>query len=166
MRIALLLIGILCALGLQAQEKKTISYRQWQDMPQDTYVRIMHTADSLLIEYKYQPFNFEHQDGSCCLKGLMVIRELYSRALIEKPKDEDALTKIEEVNNLIEDEELLNEEKQFGKILKRGDEYFNKGYYKKALVFYQRADSLNPGSKSIKKKIKATKKMAKKHKNT
>ena len=61
----------------------------------------MKTADSLLVEYIDEPFNFEHQDGSCCLKGLMVIKELYSRALIEKPRDEDALEKIEKVNKPI-----------------------------------------------------------------
>ena len=101
MRFALLFISFVFTVNSFSQEKKTITYRQWQDMPQDTYVRIMKTADSLLVEYIDEPFNFEHQDGSCCLKGLMVIKELYSRALIEKPRDEDALEKIEKVNKPI-----------------------------------------------------------------
>jgi tetratricopeptide (TPR) repeat protein len=148
-----------------AQNKKTISYRQWQDMPQDTYVRIMKTADSLLADYQYERFNFERNDGKCCLKGLLVIKEFYSRALLEEPKDEDALLKLQEVEGLIEDEHLLYEEKQFGKILKKGDEYYKRGFYKKAYALYQRAAELNPTSKSIKKKLKLTKKRIKKFAN-
>lgn len=162
---------ILCSLILNcafsfAQDKTTISYREWQDLPQDTYVRIMTTADSLLKEYHYQAFNVEMQDGNCCLKGLLMIKELYNRALIEQPEDEDAKNKITEIDNLIKDEELLQEEKHFEKVLERGDYYFNRGYYEKALRFYKRAQELSPSSREIKKKIKKSKKLKKKYSKT
>ena len=148
-----------------SQETRTITYRQWQDLPQDTYVRIMRTADSLLSEYQYEPFHVIKKDGTCCYKGLMIIKEFYQRALIENPGDEDAKNHIKEVENLILDEALLYEEKQYGDIVKRGDYYFNKGYYSKAYEFYKRAYELSPKSKVVKKKMKQAKKKKKKYEN-
>ena len=97
MKSILFILLLLVAHVSLAQEQKTVTYRQWQDMPQDTYVRIIHTADSLLVEYKESPFHFEKKDGSCCLNGLMVIKEFYMRALIEKPSDEDAENRVKEI---------------------------------------------------------------------
>ena len=159
---------VVCLLLIQisfGQERKTVTYRQWQDMPQDTYVRIISTADSLLEAYHEEPFNVERKGGRCCLKGLMVIKEFYLRALIEKPGDEDAQNKVKEIEELILDEELLLEEKQFSEIEKRGDYYFDKGYYKRSLTFYKRAYQLSPKYKPLKKKIKQTKKKIKKYEN-
>ena len=148
-----------------AQDKKTITYRQWQDMPQDTYVRIMHTADSLLKAYNSEPFDFERKDGSCCLSGLQVIKAFYQKALNEKD-DEDAKSKIKQLDDMIVDEFLLFEENNIKPIIQRGDVYFDKGFYKKSLLFYERAYKLDPESKSIKKKLKIAQKRAKKYELT
>lgn len=164
MKLLICIIFLLHTLAGISQDSKTITYRQWQDLPQDTYVRIMRTADSLLADYQYETFNVEKKDGSCCFKGLMVIKEFYQRALIEKPGDEDAKQHIKEVENMILDEELLFEEKQFGEIAKRGDHYFDKGYFNKAYIFYKRAYELSPKSRSVKKKMKKAKKKMKKYK--
>lgn len=123
-------------------------------------------GDSLVAEYQIEPFDFQRENGSCCDKGLSIIKTFYQQALAEKKGDEDALFEIHNVNELIDDEYLLTEEKQTGKITAKADQYTKDGYYKRALILYDRALMLNPSSKSIKKKIKACKKLQKKHQSS
>lgn len=162
------LVTILLLIGSNAlgQEPKTITYRTKQDFPQDTYVRIIKTADSLYSEYQDERFQFEKADGSCCDKGLSVILSFYKKALTEKPRDEDALSKVKEVENLMEDEYLYFEEKNYGKVLQKADQYMREDSYQQALGLYYRALELNQNSKPIKKKIKNAKKLLKKSPNT
>lgn len=146
-----------------AQDLPTYTHRQIEDMPQDTYVRIMRTADSLFDAYRHERFQFEKKDGSCCVKGLEVIKSFYSKALVERPKDEDAQSMYTAVEELIKDEYLFYEETDYGEILKRGDHYFRLHKYQECLAFYYRAQEINPHSKAIRKKIKFAKKEYKKH---
>ena len=166
MRIFYLIVFMFFLQHSYAQDKKKITYYQWLDMPQDTYVRIIRTADSLLIEYQEEPFELVQEDGSCCLHGLMFIKELYVRALFDEPEDEDAKNKISEIDNLLLDEKILNEGKDHMVIYKRGNFYFEQGYFKKALKFYNKAYELKPDSKDTKKKIKLTEKRIKKYQSS
>jgi len=156
------LLFLLCGSSF-AQDKTVITYRQRQDLGQDTYVRIMKTADSLFSEYCDKPFDFEKEDGSCCDQGLDVIRGFYKLAMVEKPGDDDAMRGIAKVEERMMIETNIEIEGQYEKVVNKADEYFNGGYYKKAYELYERAHKLKPTDKEVKKKMKKAKKMMKKH---
>lgn len=158
-------ILVVCLNGF-SQSRKTISYQTYIDLQEFSYNRLMKTADSLVAEYQIEPFDFQRENGSCCDKGLTVIKAFYKQALSEKKGDEDALLEIKGVEELIDDEYLLTEEDKAGNISAKADKYTLDGYYKRALLLYNRALELDPSSKSIKKKIKACKKLQKKHQSS
>lgn len=145
-----------------SQEEKIVPYQVKLDLGLDIYIRIMHTADSLVESYKEAPFNFEKEDGTCCDDGLVVIRGFYHLALEQTPNDPDALTSIASVEELmmLQSEEEIKA--QYAKVVATADKYFEEGNYSKAQSLYQRALNLNPGDKEVKKKLKLAKKKAKK----
>lgn len=148
-----------------SQSRKIISYQTSIDLQEFSYIRLMKNGDSLVAEYQIEPFDFQREDGTCCDPGLSVIKNFYSQALIEKKGDEDALLGIAAIEELIDDEYLLTQEKQPEKITDKADQYTTDGYYKRALILYDRALELD-SSKSTKKKIKVCKKLQKKHQSS
>lgn len=138
MKFRLLLIAISFATGAFAQ--KTISKSDFDQLKlrMDNRKSTKLILDSLWTSYLTEPFTILGQ-GANREDGLIPLFNLYRTYYSENPKCSDCEATINKMSSVLDEQSLIEQERQYIKILEKAEEVFLLGDFPKAKEFYQRA---------------------------
>lgn len=138
MKFRLLLIAISFATGAFAQ--KTISKSDFDQLKlrMDNRKSTKLILDSLWTSYLTEPFTILSQ-GANREDGLIPLFNLYRSYYSENPKCSDCEATINKMSLVLDEQSLIEQERQYIKILEKAEEVFLLGDFPKAKEFYQRA---------------------------
>ncbi|MCC6701842.1 MAG: hypothetical protein IT221_09980 [Fluviicola sp.] len=138
MKFRLLLIVISFATCVFAQ--KTISKSDFDQLKlrMDNQQSTKLILDSLWTSYLTEPFTILGQ-GANSEDGLIPLFNLYRIYYSENPKCSDCEATINKMSSVLDEQSLIEQERQYIKILVKAEELFLLGDFQKAKEFYQRA---------------------------
>lgn len=138
MKFRLLLIVISFATCVFAQ--KTISKSDFDQLKlrMDNQQSTKLILDSLWTSYLTEPYTILGQ-GANSEDGLIPLFNLYRIYYSENPKCSDCEATINKMSSVLDEQSLIEQERQYIKILEKAEELFLLGDFQKAKEFYQRA---------------------------
>lgn len=115
-------------------------------------------ADSLLSEYKTEPFDIAYGDGSGAYAvGSAFIRNCYARLHNLDLSDTYCLDKVAEIDEIIAAENQAENDMLYQKIIDKADKYYDANNFPKALELYERAVTFRPDDANVQTKLEAAK---------
>ena len=139
-----------------AQEFNVIKKSELQKKDISSYEVAVDFGDSLFGLYHQKPFKIGSEEalGKGYEDGLSFIIEVYEKALIYKPQDQHAISKLLAVYEEIELQRKSRLKVHFDQLMEKGDHYFSLKQFDKAEQLYQAAKQVFPNDSLCNERLK------------